>query len=76
VIVFWYAVPCSLVEIYLHFKCANYLHHQAIIALMLECVNTYETSVYFYDITRHSTQISGGGGAMKNCTNCMENRKL
>jgi hypothetical protein len=52
VTVFWDVAPCSLVEVYQHFRGACCLHHQDIITLMLEAVTTPETSVNFYQMTQ------------------------
>jgi hypothetical protein len=49
--VFWDVASCSLIEIDQHLRCAYCLHHK-IIALMMETVNTSETSVNFYETTR------------------------
>jgi hypothetical protein len=46
--VFWYVVPCSLVEVYQHFRGACCLHNQGDVALMMEAASTPETSVNFY----------------------------
>jgi hypothetical protein len=49
--VFWNVVLCSLAEVYRLFTNA-YCLHQVIIALMMEIVNTSETSVKLYHTTR------------------------
>jgi hypothetical protein len=41
--VFWAVTPCSLVEVYQHFR--------AIIALMMEALSTSETLLNFYQTT-------------------------
>jgi hypothetical protein len=38
--VFRDVAPCSLVEVYRRFRGAYCLHHQSLIALMMEAVNT------------------------------------
>jgi hypothetical protein len=43
--VFWVVAPCSLVEVYQRFRGACCL-----IALMMDAVNTSETSVNFYQV--------------------------
>jgi hypothetical protein len=45
---FWDIAPCALVLVDQCFG-GNYCHHQ--IALIMETVSTYETSVNFYDST-------------------------
>jgi hypothetical protein len=47
--VFWVVAPCSLVEVYLRFSGACLL-----IAPMLEVLSTSETTVNFYQSTRHN----------------------
>jgi hypothetical protein len=44
--VFWDVAPCSLLEIDRRFSGAYCLHHQ-VIALMMEAVSIFETSVDF-----------------------------
>jgi hypothetical protein len=60
--VFWVVAPCTLV-VYRRFRGAYCLHHTlkkkvntsaSIIALMMEAVNTSETSVYFYQTIRRN----------------------
>jgi hypothetical protein len=46
--VLWDVEPCSLLEVYWHFRGACYLHHQALSA------STSETSVDFYQTTQHN----------------------
>jgi hypothetical protein len=46
---FWDIVSCSLVEVDRHFWGADCLHH---LALMMETVRTYETSVYILESCR------------------------
>jgi hypothetical protein len=48
--VFWVVAPCSLVEVYQHFRGPCCLHHQALITLMMEAARTSETLVNFYQI--------------------------
>jgi hypothetical protein len=48
--VFWFVVPCSLVEIDGRLRDTHCLHHQG--ALMIEAVSTSETLVNFYEIAR------------------------
>jgi hypothetical protein len=50
--VFWYVVPCSLVEVYRRLRCAYCLHRQGKIALMMDVASTSEISVNFYQTTR------------------------
>jgi hypothetical protein len=54
--VFWVVMPCSLVEVYRRFRGTCCLHRQGnkIIALMMEAANISETSVNFYQNTRHN----------------------
>jgi hypothetical protein len=55
--VFWYVAPCSLVEVYRHFRGGCCLHHQSgelFIALMMEAESTSKTSVNFYQATRRN----------------------
>jgi hypothetical protein len=62
---FWVTAPCSLAEVERRFRAAYCIHHYEIrgaIAQVIETVNTYETSVIFYEttllifpITSHST---------------------
>jgi hypothetical protein len=49
--VFWVVAPCSLIEVYQHFRGPCCLHHQAI-APMMEAARTSETFVNFYQTTR------------------------
>jgi hypothetical protein len=51
--VFWVVAPYSLVEVYQRFRGTCCLHHQALIALMMEAASTSETSVNFYKTTWH-----------------------
>jgi hypothetical protein len=53
--VFWVVAPCSLVEVYQHFRGPCCLHHQG--ALMMEAASTSETSVNFYQTTTQKTAI-------------------
>jgi hypothetical protein len=50
--VFWIVAPCSLVEVYQHFRGPCCLHDQDLIALMMEAARTSETLVN-YQTTRH-----------------------
>jgi hypothetical protein len=51
---FWDVATCSLTELDRHSRGAYCLYHQTdYMALMMEAVRTSETSVYFYEITRH-----------------------
>jgi hypothetical protein len=50
---FWDIAPFSFVEVYIRFRGAYCLHHQLIV-LMMDAVNTSETSVDFYETTRHN----------------------
>jgi hypothetical protein len=50
--IFWDVAPCSHVGVDLRFRGKYCLHHQAIIALMMEAVRTSETSVNFSVTTR------------------------
>jgi hypothetical protein len=59
--VFWVVAPCSLVEVYRHFRGACCLHHQGDdrpddggIALIIETARTSETSVSFYQTSRRN----------------------
>jgi hypothetical protein len=52
--VFWVVAPCSLLEVYRRFSGACRLHHQVLIALMIEAASTSETSVKLYQPTRHN----------------------
>jgi hypothetical protein len=45
----WYVAPCSLEEIYRRFRGAY-----CPIALMIEAINTFETSLNFYQTTRRN----------------------
>jgi hypothetical protein len=54
-IVFWDVAPCNLVEINRSFRGTYYLHLQG--ALMMEGVDTSETSVNFYDTTRRRENL-------------------
>jgi hypothetical protein len=49
--VFWVVAPCRLVDIYRRFEGAYCLHHQGMIALMIQATSTSETSVSFYQTT-------------------------
>jgi hypothetical protein len=48
--VFWDVVPCSLIEIDLRAEMLS----ASIIGTMMEAVTTFETSVNFYQTTRHN----------------------
>jgi hypothetical protein len=50
VAVFWVIAPCSLVEVYRHFRCACCLY----LALMMEVASTSEMLVNFYQTTRRN----------------------
>jgi hypothetical protein len=52
--VFWVLAPCSLAEIYRRFRGAWLPASSGLIALMIEAVNTSETSVNFYQTTRRN----------------------
>jgi hypothetical protein len=47
--VFWGVAPCSLIEVYQHFRGTCCLHHQ--IALKIEAASTSEMLVNFYQTT-------------------------
>jgi hypothetical protein len=44
--------PCSPVEVYRRFRGVHFFHNQDVIALVLQAINTSETSVNFYRTTR------------------------
>jgi hypothetical protein len=50
--VFWVVTPCRLVEVYQRLRGTYCLHHQDLIALMMEATSTSETLVNFYQTTR------------------------
>jgi hypothetical protein len=51
---FWDIASCSLVHVDRRFRGAYFLHYQGVfIAQMMEAVSTYETSINFYETTRH-----------------------
>jgi hypothetical protein len=52
---FWDVGPCSIL-VNRHFRGAYCLHHQGgeFIALMIEAVRTYKTSVYYNETTRRN----------------------
>jgi hypothetical protein len=50
--VFWVVAPCSLVDVYQHFRGPCCLHHQCDEALMMEAARASETLVNFYQTTR------------------------
>jgi hypothetical protein len=52
--VFWVVAPSSLVEVYRRFRGACYFHHQGLMAMKMEAASTSETSVIFYQTTRHN----------------------
>jgi hypothetical protein len=52
--VLWDVAPCCLIEVCRCFKGAYCLHHQVIIAMMMEVVITSETSTNFYQTTRRN----------------------
>jgi hypothetical protein len=59
--VFWDVAPCSLVEVYRRCGGACCLQHHAILSptlLMMEVVNTSETSVNLYDTTQRNIASS------------------
>jgi hypothetical protein len=51
IIVFWDVAPCSLLETDRRFRGSCCLDHQG---AMMEAVNTYETSVSFYQTSRRN----------------------
>jgi hypothetical protein len=58
--VVWDVAPYSLVDVYRRFRGTCCFHHQGgnvyqtFIALMMEAASTSETSVNFYQTTRHN----------------------
>jgi hypothetical protein len=48
----WDVAPCSLVEVYGRFRGAYCLHYEGDDRMMMEAVNTSETSVNFDETTR------------------------
>jgi hypothetical protein len=51
--VFWIVVQCSLLEVYRRFRGASCLHHHGHESLMMKPISTSETSIHYYQITRH-----------------------
>jgi hypothetical protein len=49
--VFWVVAPCSLVEVYQHFRGASIIRAAIIIVLMMKAARTSETLVNFYQTT-------------------------
>jgi hypothetical protein len=61
---FWDITAYSLVIVDRRFRGACCLHHQPIIALMMEIVRTSETSVYYNETTRNDVPE---GSALRTC---------
>jgi hypothetical protein len=58
--VFWVVAPCSLAEVYRHFRGACCLHHRGDdIFLIMEAASTPKTSVNFYQTTRRNNPEDG-----------------
>jgi hypothetical protein len=51
-VIFWVVAPCSLEEVYRHFRGA--CCHMRLLARIMEAVSTSETSVNFYQTIRRN----------------------